>query len=578
MIVNSEKHLFQWDIQQKMITHGVEYIDYIIDTEVVRIRCQEGTCIIPDEILQKAGIFVCWACSDTGTYTEYTFPVKERPMPPDYVFTPTQRETFDQLVERVDLAAYEAMRQAEQARQAADTANTAASNADTVAAIIRQMAIEGEFDGFSPEVKLEPVEGGTLLTITDRQGAHSAFIKDGSSAEITKQVIIEALGYTPADEGNTYSKAEVDQKEADTLASSKTYTNEQVADVRQEMSDKMGFYPVSLEGSPLQFIHHEKDGTDTVLGFTELADKYNDPKWFLYCEYAAVTFIPSLPPVEDPVHPDRVLEFSAAWYYSGSHWLTSIKINEGNQIKIEEHQIPTRDEMNAGLADKVGFSNYASDGVSGVVKTYAAYGTRTTQAGYLASNTRTAQQYSSATEALIIGKGTLENIKETIVKSVGDSVYQPKEKEWELIETIKCSGGETHIERNAEPDGTPYDFREMVVKAKASRASGSTSTYFSIFASSVSFYNTDYYRQVGLGLPTLTDTLRYMVFVAECNKGRYFGWHTAQTSDGAWNGSLQATSWNRNFNKLASLKRLDIVVGTLGFSADTEFEIYAVRV
>lgn len=129
-------------------------------------------------------------------------------------------------------------------------------------------------------------------------------------------------------------KDEIAEKSAELIDLSSYAKQSEVDAIQQALSEKMEFYLVTLDGYPMQFKHGNE-----VLGFTELADKYNDPKYFLYCEYASITFIPSLPPVDDPIHPDRVLEFSANWHYDGAHWLTSIKINESNQIKIEEDRI-----------------------------------------------------------------------------------------------------------------------------------------------------------------------------------------------------------------------------------------------
>lgn len=93
----------------------------------------------------------------------------------------------------------------------------------------------------------------------------------------------------------------------------------------------MQFYKVTFDDSTDKFIG--PDGSE--LNFAALADKYNDNAYFLFCEYQSVTYIPSLPPVEDPIHPDRVLEFVATWVYDGDVNVSRLAINENEQIKNE---------------------------------------------------------------------------------------------------------------------------------------------------------------------------------------------------------------------------------------------------
>lgn len=93
----------------------------------------------------------------------------------------------------------------------------------------------------------------------------------------------------------------------------------------------MQFYKVTFNDSTDKFIG--PDGSE--LNFAALADKYNDDAYFLFCEYQSVTYIPSLPPVEDPIHPDRVLEFVSTWVYGGDVNVSRLAINENEQIKNE---------------------------------------------------------------------------------------------------------------------------------------------------------------------------------------------------------------------------------------------------
>ena len=117
------------------------------------------------------------------------------------------------------------------------------------------------------------------------------------------------------------------------ISTNTTYSS---AKIEQIMSGKMEFYPVYLEQNPLRFVHYAEDGTAEELNYAQLAEKYRDEKYFLYCEYASITFIPSLPPDDDPMHEADILEFSALWNYDGEQRVTTIKISSDELIKVTE--------------------------------------------------------------------------------------------------------------------------------------------------------------------------------------------------------------------------------------------------
>lgn len=69
----------------------------------------------------------------------------------------------------------------------------------------------------------------------------------------------------------------------------------------------------------------------------------------------------------------------------------------------------TKTETNNLLSNKVGFTDYASDSVGGVIKT-GQYGVSTNSSGYIYSPVYTYTQYGNANDNTFIGKGTLENV------------------------------------------------------------------------------------------------------------------------------------------------------------------------
>ena len=133
--MNTEKKLYQWDTEQKLTGCTGLYVDFPIDNEVYRVETTDGTCIIPDELLQTSGGHKVYECMTNNTIRSFAFSVTPRPKPPDYVYTSTERLTFEGLVQKVD---------------------------DAVADMIRR-AESGEFDGHTP------VKGTDYFTASEIQ-------------------------------------------------------------------------------------------------------------------------------------------------------------------------------------------------------------------------------------------------------------------------------------------------------------------------------------------------------------------------------------------------------------------------
>lgn len=110
-----EKQLYQWDTNQSFVelTPSAQYVDYPIGDEVIRLETDGARCRIPDEVLQTYGGKTCYERYPDGTYRAYSFTVLYAPKPPDYVFTPEERTTFEALTARVDAAIDEIKRRAD---------------------------------------------------------------------------------------------------------------------------------------------------------------------------------------------------------------------------------------------------------------------------------------------------------------------------------------------------------------------------------------------------------------------------------------------------------------------------------
>lgn len=110
-----EKQLYQWDVNQYLtgINPAAQYVDYTIGNEVIRLETDGTRCRIPDEVLQTYGGKTCYERYPDGTFRAYSFSVLYAPKPPDYVYTPEERTTFEALTARVDSAIEEIKRRAD---------------------------------------------------------------------------------------------------------------------------------------------------------------------------------------------------------------------------------------------------------------------------------------------------------------------------------------------------------------------------------------------------------------------------------------------------------------------------------
>lgn len=113
--MKSEKQLYQWDVNQYLteLQPTAEFVDYPMGNEVIRIKADGTRCRIPDEVLQTYGGKTCYERYPDGTFRAYSFSVLYAPKPPDYVYTPEERTTFEALTARVDAAIEEIKRRAD---------------------------------------------------------------------------------------------------------------------------------------------------------------------------------------------------------------------------------------------------------------------------------------------------------------------------------------------------------------------------------------------------------------------------------------------------------------------------------
>ena len=174
--MNVTKQLYQWDTGQKLTECTGLYVDFPIGEDIYRVETADGTCIIPDELLQKSSVHKIYECMADNTLREFVFNVKSRPKPPDYVYTPTERLTFEGLVQRVD---------------------------DAVADIVRR-ADSGEFDGYTP------VKGTDYFTTAEIQQIQNE-VSSGAIGEFKSVVDTETETFNTNAESKltTYNENDV---------------------------------------------------------------------------------------------------------------------------------------------------------------------------------------------------------------------------------------------------------------------------------------------------------------------------------------------------------------------------------
>ncbi len=223
--MNIEKKLYQWDTGQKLTGCTGLYVDFPIGNEVYRVETANGMCIIPDELLQTSGSHKVYECMTNNTIRSFAFSVKPRPMPPNYVYTPTEKLTLEGLAQRVDDAVADMIRRADSGEFDGYTPVKGVDYFDGVnGKSAYQIAVDNGFIGTEAEwlTSLRGANGkdgkdgqngvdgkdgisathqwdGTVLTVTSASGTSSADLKGDKGEQGDTGAAGEAGGYyTPA--------------------------------------------------------------------------------------------------------------------------------------------------------------------------------------------------------------------------------------------------------------------------------------------------------------------------------------------------------------------------------------------
>ena len=90
-------------------------------------------------------------------------------------------------------------------------------------------------------------------------------------------------------------------------------------------------------------------------------------------------------------------------------------------------------------------TDYPTSSTAGVIKAATSYGTTVTSQGFLGAQTRTAAQYPGDANTLLVGKGTLENIKGLLVSgalgTIADALVDPPAAEGTVFKDLALVKG-----------------------------------------------------------------------------------------------------------------------------------------
>lgn len=102
---NGKDHVYQWD---KDITititepEDVPQVHFKWGGKAVPLTVTNQQVAIPPELMQQPHDIVLWAYTPDHTMDMATVPLKQRPKPADYVYTPTEIKTWETLDKRID--------------------------------------------------------------------------------------------------------------------------------------------------------------------------------------------------------------------------------------------------------------------------------------------------------------------------------------------------------------------------------------------------------------------------------------------------------------------------------------------
>lgn len=99
---NGQLKFWQWDTGQKVkVPENVPTVHFKFGVTAVELPVTDQWVDVPDELLQTGKDVLLWTYKEDHTLDTARIPVERRPKPADYIYTPTEIKTWEQLDERI---------------------------------------------------------------------------------------------------------------------------------------------------------------------------------------------------------------------------------------------------------------------------------------------------------------------------------------------------------------------------------------------------------------------------------------------------------------------------------------------
>ena len=205
-LADGRGHLYQWDTgrQVECDAEQVHFSNHHYGTSI-DVDVKDGKAMIPNQLLTSATPLKAWAWvkDSNGEYTkeEQIFLVAKRNKPSDYVYTPTELKTWQDLQNQIgDLNNLKTAHKDNLVNAINDAAGSGGGGASTAedvsytnSALPNISTVGGALDELVPSSHTHNNKD-TLDKLSDSNGKLQY---NGSDISVTKDGVIDALGYTP---------------------------------------------------------------------------------------------------------------------------------------------------------------------------------------------------------------------------------------------------------------------------------------------------------------------------------------------------------------------------------------------